>query len=169
MNTLTGFAAPSAHDAAAGAPIDVFGVGTELAVSRDDPTLAAVYKLVEQETDRGPAGRVKLAEGKRSYPFAKQVYRRGGPDGAFSGDVVARDGEPCEGEPLLAPAMRQGRPVEPLPTLEESRTHCRRQIGRLPRELLDLGPAPAYPVGVSAGLEAALRSLEEDAASPERR
>jgi hypothetical protein len=28
---------------------------------------------------------------------------------------------------------------------------------RLPRELLDLAPAPAYPVRVSDGLEAALR------------
>ncbi len=144
---------------AAGAPIDVFGVGTEMAVSRDEPTLSVVYKLVEQETERGPAGRIKLAEGKKSYPFAKQVYRRGGGDGVFLGDVVGRDGEPCDGEPLLAPVLRQGRPVAPLPTAEEIRTRCRGQIERLPRELLDLGPAPAYPVRVSEGLEAALRAL----------
>jgi nicotinate phosphoribosyltransferase len=144
---------------AAGAPIDVLGVGTEMAVSRDDPTLAAVYKLVEQETGRGPAGRVKLSEGKKSYPFAKQVYRQSGADGFFRGDVVTRDGEPCEGEQLLAPVLRQGRLIGPLPTLEESRTRCRRQIERLPRELLDPGPAPAYPVRVSDGLEAALRAV----------
>ncbi|MCK4383962.1 MAG: nicotinate phosphoribosyltransferase, partial [Candidatus Lokiarchaeota archaeon] len=29
------------------APIDAFGVGTELATSRDDPTIAGVYKLIE--------------------------------------------------------------------------------------------------------------------------
>ncbi len=144
---------------AARAPIDVFGVGTEMAVSRDEPTLAMVYKLVEQATERGSAGRVKLAEGKKSYPFAKQVFRRSGADGVFRGDVVTRDGERCEGEPLLAPILRQGRLIAALPTVEEVRTHCRRQIERLPRELLDLGPAPAYPVLVSEGLEAALRSL----------
>ena len=144
---------------AAGAPIDIFGVGTELATSRDDPTLAAVYKLVEQDTGRGWAGRIKLAEGKKSYPCAKQIHRRAGADGVFRGDVVARDGEPCDGEPLLAPVMREGRLIAPLPTLEESRTRCRRQLDRLPRELLDLGPAPPYPVHFSEGLEAAFRSL----------
>ncbi len=144
---------------AAGAPIDVFGVGTEMAVSRDEPTLALVYKLVEQETDRGPAGRVKLAEGKKSYPFAKQVFRRSGADGVFREDVVARDGEACDGEALLAPVLRQGRLTAAPPTVEEIRTRCREQMERLPRQLLDLGPAPPYPVRVNEGLEAALRSL----------
>jgi len=144
---------------AAGAPIDVFGVGTELVTSRDEPTLAMVYKLVEQETDAGWAGRIKLAEGKKSYPCAKQVYRRTGPDGMFAADRVARDGEPCDGDALLAPVMRQGKLIAPLPPLEESRTRCRRQLDRLPKELLDLGRAPAYPVHYSEGLEAALRSL----------
>ncbi|HEX6545679.1 MAG TPA: nicotinate phosphoribosyltransferase, partial [Bryobacteraceae bacterium] len=35
---------------AAGAPIDAFGVGTDLATSADAPSLSAVYKLVELET-----------------------------------------------------------------------------------------------------------------------
>lgn len=32
---------------ARGAPIDAFGVGTELVTSRDDPALQAIYKIVE--------------------------------------------------------------------------------------------------------------------------
>ena len=32
---------------AAGAPIDAFGVGTQLSTSADAPSLSAVYKLVE--------------------------------------------------------------------------------------------------------------------------
>ena len=145
----------------AGAPIDVFGVGTEMAVSRDDPSLSAVYKLVELETERGPAGRVKRAEGKASYPFAKQVYRRSGADGLFHGDVVARDGEPCDGEPLLAPVLRGGKLIGKLPAVDEVRARCHRQLERLPRELLHLESAPAYPVHVSEGLEAALRALAD--------
>jgi len=35
---------------AAGAPIDAFGVGTELAVSGDAPSMGAIYKLVEIES-----------------------------------------------------------------------------------------------------------------------
>jgi nicotinate phosphoribosyltransferase len=42
------------------APIDAFGVGTEMIVSRDDPTLSAVYKLVE--FDNKP--KIKLSQGK---------------------------------------------------------------------------------------------------------
>jgi nicotinate phosphoribosyltransferase len=144
---------------AAGAPIDAFGVGTEMVVSRDDPTLAMVYKLVEQDTSHGPMGRVKLSEGKKSYPLAKQVYRRLGVEGVFCGDLVAREGEPCDGEPLLAPVLRQGRLARPLPSVQDVRAHCRRQIDRLPHELLDLESAAAYPVRMSEGLEAALRSL----------
>jgi nicotinate phosphoribosyltransferase len=144
---------------AAGAPIDLFGVGTEMAVSRDEPTLAMVYKLVEQETDRGAAGCVKLAEGKKSYPFAKQVFRRSGPDGIFRGDVVAREGEASEGEALLIPLLRQGRLIAALPTAEAIRTRCQQQIQRLPLELLALEPAPVYPVHVSDSLETALRSV----------
>ena len=37
---------------AAGAPIDAFGVGTELAVSGDAPSMGAIYKLVEIERRR---------------------------------------------------------------------------------------------------------------------
>ena len=39
-------------------PIDVFGVGTELATSRDDPTISGVYKLIEYNN----VPKIKLAK-----------------------------------------------------------------------------------------------------------
>ena len=61
--------------AAAGAPIDAFGVGTDLATSADSPNLGVVYKLVELD------GRftAKFSEDKHTLPGAKQVFRFAGP------------------------------------------------------------------------------------------
>ncbi|MGD0438603.1 MAG: nicotinate phosphoribosyltransferase, partial [Bryobacteraceae bacterium] len=65
--------------AAADAPIDAFGVGTDLATSTDSPNLGVVYKLVELD-GRSTA---KFSEDKHTLPGAKQVFR-------FSGhDVIA--------------------------------------------------------------------------------
>jgi nicotinate phosphoribosyltransferase len=149
---------------AAGAPIDLFGVGTELAVSRDEPTLNVVYKLVEQETPEGTFGRFKLSPNKEHYPYPKQVYRRLDARGTFGGDRIVQANskqDACppeeEGEPLLAPILHRGEQMGKLPSLEESRRRCAEQLRRLPPELLDLKPCPPYPVQVSEELEAALR------------
>lgn len=151
------------HDlVAAGAPIDLFGVGTELVTSRDEPALNTVYKLVEQETPEGTVGRLKLSAEKKTYPFAKQVFRQSGPDvlsQEFREDVVGRATERQPGEPLLIEVLRGGEPVRPLPSLEEGRTRCREQLARLPRPLRDLGPCEPYPVRVSDELEEAARRL----------
>ena len=54
-----------------GAPIDTFGLGTNMGVSADAPSLDTAYKLVEY------AGRpvMKLSSGKETLPGPKQVYR----------------------------------------------------------------------------------------------
>ena len=87
------------------APIDGFGVGTELVTSRDAPALGIVYKLVELEGQ----GKSSSAPAKRTYPMAKQVFRRRGADGRFCGDHVTRSDEAADGEPLLSPVVRAGR------------------------------------------------------------
>jgi nicotinate phosphoribosyltransferase len=60
---------------AAGAPIDLFGVGTDLSTSRDAPALGGVYKLVEVEFDGRVAPKMKLSRDKATYPYRKQVWR----------------------------------------------------------------------------------------------
>lgn len=140
---------------AAGAPIDLFGVGTELVTSRDEPSLNTVYKLVEQKTPHGTIGRCKRSAGKETYPYAKQIYRQSAVDGTFAGDLVVREGEPAEGEALLVPVLKTGRLVQPLPTLEEDRACRAEQLQRLPKELLAMEPAAPYPVRVSAALKQA--------------
>lgn len=141
---------------AAGAPIDVFGVGTELVTSRDDPTLSTVYKLVAIEEERGLRGVFKLSPGKQTLPFAKQVWRQEDAQGRWIGDIVGLADESLEGAPLLKPVMLQGKLIEPLPTLEQARDRCREQLAQLPEALQALESSPtAYPVTYSAALQAA--------------
>jgi len=134
---------------AAGAPLDAFGVGTELITSRDAPALSMVYKLVELDG----RGRVKLSPGKRTYPLAKQVYRRRDGQGRFAGDTVTGAAEVVYGDPLLVPVVREGRLASSLPGLEAIREHCRRQVESLPEELRGLHAAGSYPLAYSDLLE----------------
>jgi len=144
---------------AAGAPIDVFGVGTELVTSRDEPTLSTVYKLVEQETAGGVVGRFKLASEKKTYPFAKQVFRQSGTDGRFTGDVIGRATEALPGEALLVPVLKQGELVKPLDPLDVCRRRVEQQLRGLPPELLSLAKSPPYPVTISPRLESEAQRL----------
>ncbi|MCL6506880.1 MAG: nicotinate phosphoribosyltransferase [Bryobacteraceae bacterium] len=114
------------------APIDAFGVGTELATSADAPNLPAVYKLVELETDGVRRFTAKLSEDKFTLPGAKQVFRYA------DHDEIARSiecpncpsDEPVEA--LLRPVMLKGQLVEPLPGLEQVRTRAAAALARLP-------------------------------------
>jgi nicotinate phosphoribosyltransferase len=134
---------------AAGAPIDAFGVGTEMIVSRDAPALSIVYKLVELNGH----GRIKRSPGKKTYPLAKQVYRHRDRSGRFSCDRVTRADEPSDGEPLLVPVVRRGSLATPLPTLDAVRGRCREQVSSLPNALRDVDAEPLYPLAYSFTLE----------------
>jgi nicotinate phosphoribosyltransferase len=131
---------------AAGAPIDAFGVGTQLGTSADAPALGVIYKLVEDST--GP--KMKLATGKVTLPARKQVWRQA------DRDVVSLHDEPCDGRPLLRRMMAGGRLTGPPDTLAEVRERCMAALAGLPARARSLGPAdgPSWPVESSPGLAA---------------
>jgi nicotinate phosphoribosyltransferase len=106
----------------AGAPIDAFGVGTELATSADAPALGAIYKMVEIEEQGATRYTAKFSEDKPTLPGAKQIYRRA------DYDVVALAGERMEGQPLLVPVMDGGRLVRPLPDAAAARAHTAQSL-----------------------------------------
>jgi nicotinate phosphoribosyltransferase len=147
---------------AAGAPIDGLGVGTELATSRDAPALSSVYKLYKLVAVDG-AGRIKLSPGKKTYPFAKQIYRTTDACGRFAADYVTRWDERAEGEPLLVPVVRGGELASRLPALHEIRARCAQQVAALPEELMDLDRVGSYPVSYSSLLEDEERRLAAQA------
>jgi nicotinate phosphoribosyltransferase len=125
---------------AAGAPIDTFGVGTQLSVSADAPTLSTVYKLVEIEICGIQRFTAKFSDDKPSYPGSKQIFRD------THRDVIARSGECGRGEALLRPIILGGRLLEPLPTLEQARQRAAASIASLPASLRQLDEAEPWPV-----------------------
>jgi nicotinate phosphoribosyltransferase len=143
-----------------GAPIDSFGVGTELATSYDAPALSGVYKLVETVAGGERELTYKASAGKEMLPGAKQVVRALA-GGVLDGDrvVPAGAGEPAEG--LLRPVMRAGRILvdEDLAT---ARARCLDQLARLPAPLRALAVAGApYPVTFDPALAELLERAKE--------
>ena len=146
-----------AHLLAAGAPIDGFGVGTEMGVSSDAPSLEIIYKLVEY----AGKGRLKLSPGKEVWPGQKQLFRVMA-HGVASYDVLACDDETLEGRPLLRQVMKAGRRTAAGEmTVDDARQHARMELAQLPRELRSLVPAsPPYRVMISELLAEARNALE---------
>ncbi len=110
---------------ACGAPIDSFGVGTQLATSADAPAMNAIYKLVELDIQGIHRFTAKYSPDKSTVPGAKQVFR------SPERDVIARSGECGSGEALLRPVILAGNLIEPLPTLEHARRRAAESIAAL--------------------------------------
>jgi nicotinate phosphoribosyltransferase len=123
-----------------GAPIDSFGVGTQLATSADAPVMGATYKMVELDLGGIQRFTSKLSEDKVSLPGSKQIFR----DKAR--DVIARSGECGNGEALLQPVIIGGHLIEPLPTLEQARRRAAQSLEKLPEPLRGLEEAEPWPV-----------------------
>jgi len=142
---------------AAGAPIDGFGIGTSLDTSSDAPFLDCAYKL--QEYAGTP--RRKHSEGKATWPGRKQVYRHLALDGTFDHDVVALEGDPQQGTPLLVPVMQAGRRLAAAETLANARARAAAEMARLPPHLRQLAPSPApYRVEIAPALRALAQELD---------
>jgi nicotinate phosphoribosyltransferase len=132
-----------------GAPIDGFGVGTSMGVSRDAPDLDIAYKLCEY----AGKGRLKLSSGKPILPGRKQVFRLESGEQDIC-DTIARADEKLPGRPLLSLVMCEGKRLsEDAVTLEAVRRYTQEQVMRLPAPERKLERAePAYPVEVSREL-----------------
>ncbi|MGH9803843.1 MAG: nicotinate phosphoribosyltransferase [Candidatus Acidiferrales bacterium] len=150
-----------------GAPVDFFGVGTELATSKDVPALGTVYKLVQLNDGGALRSRAKFSEDKRTYPGCKQVFRFHDGDGLYKGDIIglAEESYP-EGEALLQSVMRAGRRTEAAPALEKVRERAKEKLSLLPASYRQLRSAPPYPVRPSPALEALLEEVRHRMLQP---
>ncbi len=159
---------------AAGAAIDVWGVGTRLATAHGQSALGGVYKLTAIR-DRSGAWRqvLKLSEDliKVSNPGVQQV-RRFSDGGGFAGDVIydqlAGPSSPCvrvdaggaetempagaEAEDLLVPVTRKGSAVYSTPEIATIRDRTLAQLARLRPSVRRLDEPAVYPVGLDLEL-----------------
>lgn len=127
-----------------GAPIDGFGVGTQMGVSADAPSLESVYKLVRY----GERPVLKLSAEKATLPGEKQIFR------GENGDVLGLRDEPVpEGtRPLLEPVLRAGRRTQSAQLLDEGRARFEADLAGLPAAALDLRTPIAPTAKVSEAL-----------------
>ena len=141
------------------APIDAFGIGTELATSCDDPTIAGVYKLIEYNNKP----KIKISEDKLTYPGNKEIYRFYNEQGEFKEDLLMLENEPVptNSEALLIPVMKEGTLVTDLPDLNLIQQYYIKNIARLPVKFKELDENHIFHVRISKKLNELTTSLSE--------
>jgi nicotinate phosphoribosyltransferase len=110
--------------ALASAPVDAYGIGTELVTGSGHPTCGFVFKLVARESDTGEmVGVAKKSKDKISVGGRKWAMRRLSSAGVAEAEVIGvgkppvNDGDDRE---LLVPLVREGEVVG-RETLDEAR------------------------------------------------
>ncbi len=171
-----------------GARIDVWGVGTNLVTSQDQPALGGVYKLVAAQDDGEElVPRIKVSSNveKITLPGIKQVYRAYDSRGMMLGDCLAlqeqgtlsgfcttyhphyatsqRTLDAARWRPLLHPVVRQGEIVKAKESLPEIRDRFLRNLETLPEEAQRRVNPHQYWVGLSSELRGLRDSLLEKA------
>ncbi len=153
------------------APIDVFGVGTNLVTGSPDAALDGVYKLVFANNKP----RIKLSENieKVTLPHRKQVYRILTSDGHWIGAdaITLRDDdevqnihhpfdphkstciESCKREPLLEKVMESGKRIAKPQSLNDIATYSKERLAMLPEEYKRFENPHIYRVGISDKLK----------------
>ncbi len=148
---------------AAGAPIDSFGVGTQMVTSEDAPSLGGIYKLVEQQIKGQVRYRAKFSRHKATYPGKKQVFRKIDPAGNFVEDTIGLeiDEVPPEHITLLVPIIQRGELVYDFPSLPKVREFFFQNLQHLPEKYKQLEVTEPYPVRYSTLLENLFTELKQ--------
>ncbi|MGV1008097.1 MAG: nicotinate phosphoribosyltransferase [Dermatophilaceae bacterium] len=126
--------------ALAAAPVDAYGVGTQLVTGSGAPTCGMVYKLVAREDSRGHLTPVaKKSKDKRSIGGRKYAARRLGEDGRAEAEVISLSPLPAGGadRPLMVDLVRDGQ-VGGGGSLTDARVRHQTSRNELPRVALQL-------------------------------
>jgi nicotinate phosphoribosyltransferase len=122
--------------ALASAPVDGYGVGTQLVTGSGHPTCGFVYKLVAREGDGGEMVSVaKRSTDKISIGGRKYALRRRSAEGVAEAEVVGIGEPPVDDgddRPLLVPLVRSGEVVG-RESLDDARARHLSSRGELPQ------------------------------------
>lgn len=160
-----------------GAKIDSFGVGENLITAASDPVFGGVYKVTELEAHGKKIPKIKVTENvdKITTPGFKHFYRFYDKDGMAMADLITlADEEPPKGEPfeIFHPTymwkktllkdykvrpmqehiFKNGKLVYDLPSLEERREYCQKELGTLWEEYRRFDQPHIYKVDLSKDL-----------------
>jgi nicotinate phosphoribosyltransferase len=127
--------------ALAAAPVDGYGVGTQLVTGSGAPTAGLVYKLVSRE---GPGGQMigveKVSKDKASHGGRKYALRRRNARGVAEAEMIGVD-KPAvddgDDRDLLVPLVRSGEIVgrEPLSAARERHAASLAELPRAARQM----------------------------------
>lgn len=132
--------------ALAAAPVDAYGVGTQLVTGSGHPTCGFVYKLVAREGDDGEMVSVaKKSQDKTSVGGRKYALRRRSPAGVAETEVVGIGAPPeddGDDRSLLVPLVEAGEVIGRA-TLDEARARHRSSLAELPRAVTQMSAGEA--------------------------
>ena len=163
---------------AQGAAIDVWGVGTRMITSQNNPALGGVYKLSAEEVDGALVPRIKISENpaKITNPGKKKVLRiYSREDRHALADLIALDDEVYDEQqpltifdpentwkrmtltdytlrPLLVPIFRDGMQVYESPDLHRIAAYAKEELDTFWSEYKRLHRPQRYKVDLSQSL-----------------
>lgn len=143
------------------APIDAFGVGTNMGCSADLPFTDVIYKLVEikdKNTNFTPT--MKFSRGKITLPARKQVIRTFDKKGLMKNDCIVLDHESPGGARLMKKLMAEGRRLYKEKDIGEKRKLFKERIEKLPKTLRGSNSEHTYPVRLSRKLSALIENIK---------
>lgn len=133
--------------------VDSFGVGTNMGVSSDAPSLDVIYKISEVTDEDGNfLPTMKLSKGKVTYPGRKQVFRIKDKKGRFIKDALGLEKEKLKGTPLLIKVVDKGKIIYKAPSLKQIRAVLKGRLSKFNAALQAVYPRYKYPVVISPQL-----------------
>lgn len=161
------------------APVDIYGVGTNLVTGYPDGAVDGVYKL----SSFSGKSKIKLTETleKTSLPDKKKIFRLSDSNGNWIGadavfvenenesEMMFHPFEPLKSmrikdykkEALLNQVMKNGKRLNSEPRLSEISRYTKCRLGMLPQEYKRFENPHTYKIGISKGLKEKRDSLIE--------